>query len=109
MGMLKILQESGVINMGGDSMVDMDFGGIIKPKYDKVKTVKGVKYYIIYRWWEVVILRVVKAAQKGMWFCGIAWHDPVFGECTPDFNCCCNIGRKAWIKFSQKSVVNHGK
>jgi len=75
---------------------------LIGPEYNRIKTIKGIKYYIIYKPWKVILLKAVKIIQKGLWYCGVAWHDPIFGECTPDFNCCGNCGREAWIKFPQK-------
>ncbi|MCK5602630.1 hypothetical protein KAR91_12190 [Candidatus Pacearchaeota archaeon] len=80
------------------------FTGWIKPGNYGEEVVDGVKYTRNYPLWVIPILRVVKAAQKSLWFCGVAIHDPIFGECTPDFNCCVDIGRRAVVKFpSQKT------
>ena len=84
----------------------VDQQGWIKPAYDRTETINGLKYYICYKWYVVILLRIVKFIQKGLWLCGIAVHDPVFGECTPDFNCCCNIGRCAFIRIGQKKHYN---
>ncbi len=47
-----------------------------------------------------MILRPVKLIQKNLWLIGVSVHDPVFGECTPDFNCCCKgVGRKTFIRI----------
>lgn len=62
----------------------------------------GITYYISYKKYQIIVLKVTKAIQKFLWKYGIAVHDPIFGECTPDFNCCCNIGRKAFLKFPAK-------
>ena len=77
--------------------------GWIKPgEYGKhIDPNDGLETYWIYpfyvRWF---ILRSVKFIQKALWCCGIAVHDPVFGECTSDFKCCEKIGRKAFIRIS---------
>ena len=54
------------------------------------------------RW---MILKPVKFIQKTLWFCGIAVHDPIFGECTPDFNCCEKVGGKAFIRIAQAGII----
>lgn len=36
--------------------------------------------------------------QKILWCIGIAIHNNIDNECTPDFNCCNRCGRFAWIK-----------
>ena len=77
------------------------FSGWIKPGNYKKKVIDGIEYTSLYRWWVIPMLRTVKFIQKSLWLCGIAIHDPVFGECTPDFNCCCKIGRKAFLRLSQ--------
>lgn len=79
----------------------------IEPRYKKIRVIKGIEYYIIYKWYEVILLRIIKTIQKGLWYCGVAWHDFIFEECTPDFNCCCNVGRRAWIKFPQKPTSRY--
>jgi len=48
-----------------------------------------------------ILLKIIKFIQKKLWLIGIAVHDPIFNECTPDFNCCCNIGRETIIKIPQ--------
>lgn len=39
--------------------------------------------------------------QWVLWKVGIAIHNPLRNECTPDFNCCNKIGRKAFLKSPQ--------
>lgn len=53
--------------------------------------------------------KFIKIYQYFLWFIGIAWHDNIFNECTPDFNCCCRkIGRKAFWYFKDKnSKINY--
>lgn len=79
------------------------FTGWIKPgEYGKHIDSDGLETYWIYSWFvRWFVLRPIKFIQKLLWFCGIAVHDPIFGECTPDFNCCCsNIGRKSFIHIA---------
>lgn len=60
----------------------------------------GHIYYWIYPWYvRWFIQPPIKLLQKVLWLCGIAIHDPVFGECTSDFNCCFDIGRKRFIHW----------
>ena len=62
----------------------------------------GLYTYWIYPWYaRWFLLTPVKFLQKTLWLCGVAIHDPVFGECTPDFNCCNKVGRKAFIRISE--------
>jgi len=76
------------------------FTGLIKPGEHRKKTIDGVEYISMYPWWAIPVLRVTKFTQKSLWLVGIAVHDPIFGECTPDFNCCCKVGRKAWLRIA---------
>lgn len=77
-----------------------NFTGWIGPGEHGKKIIDGVEYIELYPWWAVIILRIAKFIQKTLWICGIAVHDPIFGECTPDFNCCCKgIGRKAIVRL----------
>ncbi len=39
--------------------------------------------------------------QGVLWLFGIAIHNSYRGECTPDFNCCVNCGRKKFIQIGQ--------
>lgn len=73
-------------------------------KRKKVKTVveDGIEYIVYYTKVEIVVMRFAKIIQLNLWRCGIAVHDPIFGECTPDFNCCCKIGRKAYLRFGNR-------
>lgn len=32
--------------------------------------------------------KVIKLIQRFFWFIGLPYHEHVFNECTPDFNCC---------------------
>lgn len=66
----------------------------------------GIEYIWIYSWFvRWFVLKPVKIGQWTLWFCGIAIHDPVFGTCTPDFNCCAkNVGRRAFIRIPQKNT-----
>lgn len=78
----------------------------IKPAEPKYFRENGIEYFWIYSWpvrW--FIFKPVRMVQKILWFCGIAVHDPVFGICTPDFNCCvANLGRKVFIRFPEKDA-----
>lgn len=77
-----------------------NFAGWIKPGNHGTVIEAGIEYIIIYSWWERMILRPVKLIQKNLWLIGVSVHDPVFGECTPDFNCCCKgVGRKTFIRI----------
>ena len=79
------------------------FTGLIKPRDHGRVVVDGIEYIKIYAWWERPILRMSWWIQKGLWLCGVAIHNPIAGECTPDFNCCCKgIGRKAWFRYNFK-------
>lgn len=82
------------------------FDGWIKPDYTGkygYEIIDGNKYITHYSKIVIVLLRLIKFIQKTLWFCGIAVHDPVFGECTPDGNCCCKrTGRKSFITIRQK-------
>ncbi len=60
------------------------------------------EYVIPYPRWARALMRVVKFVQFRLWKVGIAVHDPIFGECTPDFNCCCETGRKAFVRLGTK-------
>lgn len=40
--------------------------------------------------------------QGLLWWIGVAWHNSYSNECTKDFNCCNDIGRKKWLVFKQK-------
>ena len=78
------------------------FTGWIKPGDYGHKTIDGIDYIERYPVWARPILRVTKLLQRQLWKLGIAVHDPVFGECTPDFNCCCkNIGRKVFLRIKE--------
>ena len=82
------------------------FTGWIKPGcYNKTFKDGCESYSLFYKSWQVPILRFCKLLQKSLWYLGIAVHDPVFGECTPDFNCCCDTGRRAFIKIPQREVT----
>jgi len=83
----------------GEKMND----GWIKPSY-KEKRINGIDYYAMHRFWQILLLKIVKDIQLILWCLGIAVHDPIFGECTPDFNCCENVGRKAGIKISKQLI-----
>jgi hypothetical protein len=77
-----------------------NFTGWIKPGNYGVHTMDGIEYIDIYPKWAIPVLRAAKFIQKTLWLAGVAVHDPIFGECTPDFNCCCkSIGRKAFIRI----------
>lgn len=65
-------------------------------------TKDGVEYVELYRPWQRPLQWVVKRIQKILWYCGVAVYDPIFGECTPDFNCCTNIGRKKIFSWHPK-------
>ena len=78
------------------------FTGIIKPGIYGKRTIDGIEYIKLYPWWARPLLLVIKFTQRTCWWIGIAIHDPIFGECTPDFNCCCRgIGRKAYLRISK--------
>lgn len=48
------------------------------------------------------LYRFIKKFQKILWLLGIAWHDKIYNECTPDFNCCVKtIGKRSWLRFKQ--------
>jgi len=57
------------------------------------------KFYHRYPFYIRPIYCITKWVQKGLWMIGIALYDPIFGECTPDFNCCQDIGRKTFIRL----------
>lgn len=78
------------------------FRGLIKPEPGLHGTIieGGVEYLYLYSKFNRKLLKVVKFIQKSLWKIGVAIHDPIFGECTPDFNCCCDCGRKRFIHFS---------
>jgi hypothetical protein len=67
------------------------FTGIIKPEI-KDGMIGWPK-------WSIMPYRFAKLLQKALWKIGIAIYDPVFGECTPDFNCCTDIGRKKFLSW----------
>ena len=72
--------------------------------YGKI-VVDGVEYVESYPKWVIPILRTVKFTQKTLWVLGIAVHDPIFGECTPDGNCCCkHVGRFSFLRVNDKII-----
>jgi len=83
--------------------------GYITPDYTGKHGIKfdGTTNYItVYSKRVMILLRVVKFIQKILWIFGIAIHDPIFGECTPDFNCCnSTIGRWAFINIKKNSYI----
>lgn len=48
------------------------------------------------------IYKLIYYYQCILHYIGIAWHNSYSNECTSDFNCCNNIGKKSFIKFPQK-------
>lgn len=80
--------------------------GWIKPKHYGIDIDEsGNEYIIIYSFWQKQILRLASTIQKVLWIFGFAIYNPVSGECTPDFNCCANIGRAAWFRFHPKHKI----
>ena len=80
----------------------MKFDGIIKPDFSGkhgTEIINGHKHITNYSKKNITILRITKFIQKALWNFGIAIHDPIFGECTPDFNCCVDIGKRAFLKI----------
>lgn len=76
--------------------------GLIKPcDYGRV-IVNGIEYMVIYAWWQRPFLWIANKIQSILWYIGIAVYNPIAGECTKDFNCCANIGRKAWFRWHPK-------
>lgn len=45
--------------------------------------------------------------QSFLWYIGIAWHNSYRNECTPDFNCCVNTGRKKFIQFKEDKKIEN--
>lgn len=45
-------------------------------------------------------------AQWLLWKVGIAWHNPYRDECTPDFNCCMKKGRRKFMQFPNKYMLD---
>lgn len=81
------------------------FTGLIEPKCQEKHFINGREYYYLYSPKIRVLLKVVKFIQLSLWKIGVAIHDPIFGECTPDFNCCeKEIGRKSWLNIPQIEV-----
>ena len=77
--------------------------GLIKAKCQDRHFVDGVEYYYLYSRRVRKFYTLTKFIQKALWLGGVAVHDPIFGECTPDFNCCeKDIGRGTVIKLSSK-------
>lgn len=86
------------------------FDGIIIPDFTGkfgIEIEDGIVYIINYSRKNIKIMRIVKFIQKFLWSIGIAIHDPIFGECTPDFNCCVpevKDGKYTFINISQKRI-----
>ncbi|MGZ3999591.1 MAG: hypothetical protein ACXVIY_03135 [Mucilaginibacter sp.] len=45
--------------------------------------------------------------QTFLWWFGIAWHNSYANECTPDFNCCENIGRDYFFRWNHKTELRN--
>ena len=60
--------------------------------YGKPFTKDGVKYVHTLPWWQRHFYKMTVGVQWILWKIGIPWHNWIFDECTPDFNCC--IGKK---------------
>lgn len=43
--------------------------------------------------------RITVWLQGLLWFLGVAIHNAYRDECTPDFNCCCKVGRRCFIRL----------
>ncbi len=79
---------------------EKEFKGLIQMGAHGKIVIDGVEYINLYPFWAIPIRKVVKFVQKTLWLVGIAIHDPVFNECTPDFNCCCkHVGRKKIVSI----------
>lgn len=76
----------------------MKDGWIKTGNYGKT-IIDGITYIEMYPLWIRPLYRLQKKIQKFLWRHGIAVHDFVFGECTPDFNCCNDSGKKTIIKI----------
>ena len=77
------------------------FSGWIKPGNYGTEILDNIEYVITYTRWQRYLRRVIKFIQLTLWKYGIAIHDPIFGECTPDFNCCTDLpnNRKTLIRW----------
>jgi len=49
------------------------------------------------KWYEYPVSCIV---QNALCKIGIAVHNPFRDECTPDFGCCCKVG-KYWLRLGQ--------
>ena len=79
-----------------------NFSGWIKPEtITEISTTHKTRYFLSFKRWARLRV-IIKFIENSLWKVGVAVHDPVFGECTKDFNCCCDCGRKAVIKFRDK-------
>lgn len=67
-------------------------------KNDYRKTKEGKR-----RFAYPIIYKITHLFQFILWKIGIAWHNRFSGECTPDFNCCTNIGRFKFIAFRDQN------
>ena len=47
--------------------------------------------------------------QLFLWYFGIAWHNSIRNECTPDFNCCAHCGRKKWLMIPDRATFAKDK
>ena len=66
-------------------------------KYDYRKTQAGQR-----RFNHPCIYKVTSAIQRWLWKHGVAVHNRFSDECTPDFNCCVNIGSPAGLKIPKR-------
>lgn len=68
---------------------------IFKPKYNVCNYyIYSERHSFGYPLFIRYIYRVTVKFQKLLHLMGFAWHNLLFNECTPDFNCCCHgIGR----------------
>lgn len=48
----------------------------------------NIIYSVRYTGTKYIKYKIVKMFQLGLFKIGIKWHDTIFNECTPDFECC---------------------
>jgi len=49
-------------------------------------------YKMSWPWWCKILSQISWRTQKMLWRLGIHIHNPIRGECTPDFSCCRVLG-----------------
>jgi len=80
-------------------------GWIKRGDYGRV-LINGELHMQLYPNWAVRIVRLSVLIQKALWVVGVAFHNPVTDECTPDFNCCLKHKRWAWVRVGKNALYS---